>query len=276
MKKTFASLVAALLAATLLAFSAPAATAADPYTGTVATKAVAVAPTRVLVGKPVVVKFKVIDASTRTPKGKVVLKAFNKNGKLVKRVSYAYDPDRRKYSVGELSKGMRQKLSVARAVLHEPELLFLDAPTAGLDPEAAEDLIAYLSQMIRAESTTVVICTHQLHGLEHLCTDVGILESGRLVLAGDVHELLAHRWPRSRYTLTVDGDRDAAESLVGGLVGQVDGHDGQLEFSVDHPAAVASVIEALVAARFPIRAVIPHVPTLHDLYFASLTGRDGT
>ena len=105
MKKTFASLVAALLAATLLAFSAPAATAADPYTGTVATKAVAVAPTRVLVGKPVVVKFKVIDASTRTPKGKVVLKAFNKNGKLVKRVSYAYDPDRRKYSVGELSKG---------------------------------------------------------------------------------------------------------------------------------------------------------------------------
>lgn len=60
---------------------------------------------------------------------------------------------------GEFSKGMKQKLAIGRAILHQPELLFLDEPTAGLDPEASADLIAYLTQMIRSLNTTVIICT---------------------------------------------------------------------------------------------------------------------
>lgn len=174
--------------------------------------------------------------------------------------------------VGELSKGMRQKLSVGRAVLHEPELLFLDEPTAGLDPEAAEDLIDYLAQMIRSMRTTVIICTHQLHGLEHLCTDVGILQAGRLVVAGDVADLLRRQWPRHRYTLTVGGDRERAAQVVARVVGDVEdsGHNAHVDFSVDDHAQVSALVEQLVAERIQVRSVVPQEPTLHDLYFATI------
>lgn len=141
--------------------------------------------------------------------------------------------------VGELSKGMRQKLSVGRAVLHEPELLFLDEPTAGLDPEAAVDLIDYLRQMTRSLHTTVIICTHQLHGLEALCDDVGILKNGRLVAVGDVKQLLRERWPRHDYQITVDGDSGMAAQVVAtALVGPAAeavhvAPDGHPDVSVD-------------------------------------------
>ena len=92
--------------------------------------------------------------------------------------------------VGEFSKGMRQKLAVGRAILHEPEMLFLDEPTAGLDPEAAADLIANLTEMMRDHRTSVIICTHQLHGLETLCDEIGIIRSGSLLTAGGVDDLV--------------------------------------------------------------------------------------
>ena len=184
--------------------------------------------------------------------------------------------DRADSLVGELSKGMRQKLSVARAVLHEPELLFLDEPTAGLDPEAAEDLIAYLTEMIRAMRTTVIICTHQLHGLEQLVSDVGILHGGRLAVAGDVDDLLRRRWPLHRYSVTVAEHRDRAAGIVSGLVSSVE--DGaassRVDFAVEDRETVSAVVAALVADRIPVRAVVPRDPTLRDLYFATLEQQD--
>jgi ABC-2 type transport system ATP-binding protein len=178
--------------------------------------------------------------------------------------------------VGELSKGMRQKLSVGRAVLHEPELLFLDEPTAGLDPEASEDLMDYLLQMIQAMHTTVIICTHQLHGLEKLCTDVGILQAGRLVTTGDVGELLRRRWPKHRYTVSVGADRDRAARIIAQVVGQVEDAEGNahVDFSVDDADEISRVVEALVTEHVPVRSVVPQRPTLHDLYFATIDQRD--
>jgi ABC-2 type transport system ATP-binding protein len=181
--------------------------------------------------------------------------------------------------VGELSKGMRQKLSVGRAVLHEPELLFLDEPTAGLDPEAAVDLIDYLKQMIRALHTTVIICTHQLHGLESLCDDVGILKNGRLAVAGDVQQLLRQRWPRHEHEITFDGDPRLAGQTVASTLGTPFGpedapDDGRLSLALDDADAIASVVAALVRAGIRIRAVVPKQPTLHDLYFAAIEDRD--
>ena len=185
--------------------------------------------------------------------------------------------------VGELSKGMRQKLSVGRAVLHEPELLFLDEPTAGLDPEAAVDLIDYLRQMTRSLHTTVVICTHQLHGLEALCDDVGILKDGRLVAAGDVGQLLRERWPRHDYQITVDGDRGLAAQVVATALGEPPAEpapdaagDGHLGVSVDDEDTISSVVEALVRNGLRVRAVVPQRPTLHDLYFAAVNDRDAS
>ncbi len=186
--------------------------------------------------------------------------------------------DRADSLVGELSKGMRQKLSVARAVLHEPELLFLDEPTAGLDPEAAEELIAYLTEMIRAMRTTVIICTHQLHGLEQLVSDVGILHRGRLAVAGTVDDLLRRRWPLHRYSVAVAERRDRAAAIVSGLVSSVEdgAPDSRVDFAVEDRATVSAVVAALVADGIPVRAVVPRDPTLRDLYFATLEQRDAS
>ena len=186
--------------------------------------------------------------------------------------------DRADSLVGELSKGMRQKLSVGRAVLHEPDLLFLDEPTAGLDPEACADLIAYLKEMIRTLHTTVIICTHQLQGLESLCDDIAILKNGRLVAAGEVRRLLDQRWPERRYLLAVDGDLASARKIVASLVGgslvggsvDLDATDGSLRFSVANEEVISAVVAALVRNQIQIRAVIPQQPTIQDLYFATL------
>ncbi|AWB89603.1 ABC transporter ATP-binding protein [Salinibacterium hongtaonis] len=174
--------------------------------------------------------------------------------------------------VGELSKGMRQKLSVGRAILHEPELLFLDEPTAGLDPEASEDLIALLKGMIRHAHTTVVMCTHQLHGLETLCDDIGVLIGGRLAACGEVSQLLRERWPRTRYEIEIQGNPDAARQTIGAVVNGLVETDpaGRIHFSIAEGQSVATVVSELVTRGVPITAVVPEQPTIQDLYFATI------
>lgn len=173
---------------------------------------------------------------------------------------------------GEFSKGMRQKLAIGRAILHQPELLFLDEPTAGLDPEASADLIEYLTQMIRSLDTTVIICTHQLHGLETLCDDIGIIRSGALLSTGAVEELLRRRWPDHRYTLTVGGDIARAAQLVRSVLDREPETrpDGALAFSTPDAARIPELVSALVAEQIPVRALVPVTPTIEQYYFATL------
>ncbi|MBU4337475.1 MAG: ABC transporter ATP-binding protein [Actinobacteria bacterium] len=180
--------------------------------------------------------------------------------------------DRAGSLVGELSKGMRQKLAVGRAVLHEPELLFLDEPTAGLDPEASADLIDYLKAMIRSLNTTVIICTHQLHGLESLCDDIGILRNGRLLTSGPVDRLLRQRWPEHRYSITVGADVARAQEIVASVVGRPPavGTAADLRFSTADEAQVPEIVAALVRHGIPVLTVIPDQPTIEQLYFATL------
>jgi len=83
---------------------------------------------------------------------------------------------RRDDPVGSFSKGMRQKLAIARALLHEPQLLFLDEPTSGLDPEAAR-LVRSFIQELRDQGRTIFMCTHNLNEADRLCDRIGIFKS---------------------------------------------------------------------------------------------------
>ena len=96
---------------------------------------------------------------------------------------------RRNERVATFSKGMKQKLAVARALVHKPPVLFLDEPTAGLDPESAKairDLVKRLSQL---EKRTILLCTHRLEDAERLCSRVMIIDNGRSVIVGTPDEL---------------------------------------------------------------------------------------
>lgn len=177
--------------------------------------------------------------------------------------------------VGEFSKGMRQKLAIGRAIIHEPELLFLDEPTAGLDPEAAAELIDYLKQMIQTLNTTLVISTHQLAGLESLCDDIGIITQGRLLAAGPVNALLQQEWPGNRYTLSIDGDHNAARRIVASRATADDGASDELAFHTDDEHTVSDIVAALVHEGIAVRSVIPQHPTIEDFYFTTLDKETG-
>jgi ABC-2 type transport system ATP-binding protein len=99
--------------------------------------------------------------------------------------------ERRKETVWTWSRGMKQKLAVARALLHRPSLVFLDEPTAGLDPVAATSLRRDLAVLSSREGVTVFLTTHNLAEAEQLCHQVGVIREGKLVAVGCPNELWA-------------------------------------------------------------------------------------
>ncbi|MGQ9682767.1 MAG: ABC transporter ATP-binding protein [Anaerolineae bacterium] len=99
--------------------------------------------------------------------------------------------DRRDEVVGTWSRGMKQKLAVARTLLHRPPLIFLDEPTAGLDPVAAVALRDDLAALATKEGVTVFLTTHNLAEAEKLCAQVGVIRAGRLLAVGHPDELRA-------------------------------------------------------------------------------------
>lgn len=97
--------------------------------------------------------------------------------------------ERRSDRVGTCSKGMKQKLAIARAIVHRPEVLFLDEPTSGLDPKASKDIRDLMERLSRQEKHTVLLCTHNLEDAEKLCSHVMIIDKGRMAVMGTTEEL---------------------------------------------------------------------------------------
>jgi ABC-2 type transport system ATP-binding protein len=97
--------------------------------------------------------------------------------------------DRRKELVGKWSRGMKQKLAVARSLIHRPPLVFLDEPTAGFDPQAAAALHKDLLSLVEREGVTVFLNTHNLVEAEKLCARVGVIRQGKLLTVGSPDEL---------------------------------------------------------------------------------------
>ena len=107
--------------------------------------------------------------------------------------------------VNSLSRGMKQRLSLARALVHDPEVLILDEPASGLDPRARIELRSLLVEL-RAMGKTVVVSSHILAELEEMCTDVAIMEAGRLLASGPPREIRRH----------LSGGRVVSVRLAGG------------------------------------------------------------
>jgi ABC-2 type transport system ATP-binding protein len=100
--------------------------------------------------------------------------------------------ERRQEAVGTWSRGMKQKLAIARTLLHRPALIFMDEPTAGLDPVAAAALREDLVGLAAREGVTIFLTTHNLAEAEKLCQHVGVINKGRLLASGTLDELRAH------------------------------------------------------------------------------------
>ena len=179
---------------------------------------------------------------------------------------------------GDYSRGMKQRLALARALLHRPALLFLDEPSAGLDPVAARRVHDMITRLSHEEQRTVFLCTHNLAEAQKLCDRVAVLEHGKLVALGTPADL-ARQWGHSqRLKIEIDPEGlPAALKVLGTTLGVSDPvqEGGTLTISGASREAVPALIAGLVAAGVQIYRVAPEEPTLEDVYFA-LHGKDLT
>lgn len=173
--------------------------------------------------------------------------------------------------VDRFSKGMKQRLALARCLLHDPEVLFLDEPTAGLDPVASYD-VRELIRALGRRGRTVFLCTHNLTEAERLCDRVAVLQRGRLIALGSPAELAGQLGARQRLEIEVDPSCLArARAVLASLVSphQVAAHDGGV-VTVTGIARelVPRVVETLVRQGVPVYRVTPHEVSLEDVYLA--------
>ncbi len=182
--------------------------------------------------------------------------------------------DRGKERVARYSGGMKRRLHLALAMVHDPRLLLLDEPLVGVDPQARAHLITIIERLA-AGGRAVLLTTHDMDDAQRLCTRVGIIDHGKLLAEGTVEELQASLGERDLLRLEGDfaeGDGLALPPEVGGEILAV--HAGEILVSVDNgPEALPRVLSAIEAGGRRVRRAALERPTLETL-FLKLTGRE--
>lgn len=189
-------------------------------------------------------------------------------GSLLERFELAERADDR---VGGYSRGMRQRLALARALIHDPAVLFLDEPTAALDPIAALGVRDLVRSLAADDSRTVLICTHNLAEAQDLCDRVIILRSGRVVADGTTAEVAGVANLPVRVRLEVDPDHvDTAVALTQVVDGAsaVAGEDGWVTIEDMHRESIPGLVRELVSAGVALYRLVPEEPTLEAAYVA--------
>ncbi|HUQ79638.1 MAG TPA: ABC transporter ATP-binding protein [Gemmatimonadaceae bacterium] len=179
--------------------------------------------------------------------------------------------DRGNDRVGGFSRGMKQRLSLARSLVHDPDLLFLDEPTAGLDPAATQQLHQTVRQMARTRGRTVVLCTHNLVEAQMLSDRVAVLGGGSLLALGTPSELARRMSPRLEVSIEVEpAQLDAANRTIAALDGLTVTTERAGVIRVGGLARdrVPDLNARLVGAGVSVFRLEPHEPSLTDAYFA--------
>jgi ABC-2 type transport system ATP-binding protein len=175
--------------------------------------------------------------------------------------------ERRKEVVGSWSRGMKQKLAVARALIHRPELIFLDEPTAGLDPVAAAALREDLARLASDHRVTIFLTTHNLADAERLCDQVAVIRSGKLLAVGHPQELQSRK---TGLQVEIHGS-GFNEQLLTQLrarpevtrLQQVNSH---LALELNQDTQMAPIIQQLVLGGANIEEVRKNKASLEDIF----------
>lgn len=161
---------------------------------------------------------------------------------------------------GGFSKGMKQRLVLARALVHNPPILFLDEPTSGLDPEAAHQVNELIARL-RSEGRTIFLCTHRLAEAEPLCDRVALFNHGRLLAMGTIPELARRLWGGDELEIELlQVDEQAWDGFS--LEGKV------LRAPIASPEEAARLVTQVVEKGGKIVRVSPRRHTLEEIYFA--------
>jgi ABC-2 type transport system ATP-binding protein len=178
--------------------------------------------------------------------------------------------ERRHDPAGTWSRGMKQKLAIARTLLHRPQLVFLDEPTAGLDPMAAAALRNELAALAEQTGTSIFLTTHNLAEAERLCTQIGVVVSGRLIASGHPDELRAARGGEQIEIVGRELEAGAAALLGLPDIQSTMFRNGRLVVQMKRGASAAPVVTALVERGAQIEEVRRDAASLEDIFMSLL------
>ncbi|MBN2622025.1 MAG: ABC transporter ATP-binding protein, partial [Acidimicrobiales bacterium] len=182
--------------------------------------------------------------------------------------------DRARDRVGDYSGGMKRRVNIAAGLLHRPELLVLDEPTVGVDPQSRNAILESV-ETLGGEGLSVLYTTHYMEEAERLCDHIGILDEGRLIAEGTRRELIARLGVGDRVDVSGTGDLTALVDACADLPGTrgVDRRDGGVVVRVaDGGTALAGIVAAAERTGVAITGVELVEPDLEDV-FLGLTGK---
>jgi ABC-2 type transport system ATP-binding protein len=191
-----------------------------------------------------------------------------RSNELLEYFGLAYAAHRRS---GEYSKGMRQKLALARALIHEPPVLLLDEPTSAMDPESAQ-LVRHEIARLRSSQRTIVICTHNLIEAEMLADQIAIMYHGRILLKGTLADLRQRLLGPIEYQIKLSGQwKPNGLELPSGVSMIEQGGDG-FRYSVENPQESNPIIlKQLVQSNLSVVAVQEVPRSLEMIYLKAMT-----
>ena len=182
-------------------------------------------------------------------------------------------PEKRHVAVDSLSRGMKQRLCLARALVHDPAVLLLDEPASGLDPRARVEMRELLREL-QAMGKTIVVSSHILPELAEMCTRFGIIDGGRMVTTGPIDRLLAAQGTR-RVRVSVADDLNEAAARARALPGVRDARvDGQF-LELEHEGGEAessALLTELVRAGITVRSFVPVQADLEQIFLETTRG----
>lgn len=179
--------------------------------------------------------------------------------------------DRSHDRVNTYSKGMKQRMALARALLIKPRLLYLDEPTSGLDPEAAKQVHELIRDIRKSDGHTVVLCTHHLYEAEQLCDRMAVMGAGRVLAVGSLAQLRAQAAPELlvRFTFLKPLMAKDVEKINGhaGVVGMKEADSENLLLELENREVIPALVGSIIDMHLPLAAVEPQLAGLEEIYF---------
>jgi ABC-2 type transport system ATP-binding protein len=177
--------------------------------------------------------------------------------------------------IDSLSKGMRQRLCLARALIHDPKVLILDEPAAGLDPRARIEL-RELIKLLAGDGKAILISSHILTELAEMCDAVAIIELGKIVASGPVNAIQSTARALSLLEISILRDPETAEKWLREQADVGEVHVSGNDFTVHFPAdreAQANLLQRMMAARVPVVSFHSRTENLEDIFMAVTKGK---